>query len=280
MALAIIAHGVLVAVLTIGVQWKRTLPPVTAQAELWASIPQTAAPAEPVEELTQPEPVKPVETPAPPVKQVADADIALAKEKARKEKEQERQQKLALEKQEQDKRAKELEAKEKLQKEKADKAAKDKKLEEQRAKDVKDAALAKDKEAKAKAEAKARDLEHQKTVQRMLQLANAASTSSDPNGSGSAAKSAGPSASYAGRIKAILRRNTTFTESLVGNPSTEAEVRTLSDGTIMSVKIIKSSGVKSWDDAVINAINKTETLPRDVDGRVPPVLIIIHTPKD
>lgn len=287
--LAILAHGLLVAVLTIGVQWKRTTPPVTLEAEIWSSVPQSAAPAALPEE-PPPEPIKPANEqpkpaePPPPVvtpKQTSDADIAIAKEKARKEKEKEleRQQKLELEKREQDKRARELEAKEK-----ADKAAKDKKLEEQKVKDAqaaKEAAQAKDKDAaKAKAEAKAREEERQKFIKRMQQQAGASTDSADANGTGTAAKSSGPSAGYAGRIKALLRRNTTYTETINGNPSAEAEVRTQLDGTIISAKIIKSSGVKSWDEAVLNAINKTETLPRDVDGRVPPVLIIIHSPKD
>lgn len=292
--LAILAHGLLVAVLTIGVQWKRTTPPVTLEAEIWSSVPQSAAPAalpeEPPPEPAKPnnEQPKPAEPPPPVVtpKQTSDADIAIAKEKARKDKEKEleRQQKLELEKREQDKRARELEAKEKLLKEKADKAAKDKKLEEQKAKDAqaaKEAAQAKDKDAaKAKAEAKAREEERQKFIKRMQQQAGASTDSTDANGTGTAAKSSGPSAGYAGRIKALLRRNTTYTETINGNPSAEAEVRTQLDGTIISAKIIKTSGVKSWDEAVLNAINKTETLPRDVDGRVPPVLIIIHSPKD
>jgi len=57
------------------------------------------------------------------------------------------------------------------------------------------------------------------------------------------------------------------------------EVRTSPDGTIIARKIIKSSGVKAWDEAVLKAIDKTEVLPRDTDGRVPPALIIEFRPK-
>ena len=39
-------------------------------------------------------------------------------------------------------------------------------------------------------------------------------------------------------------------------------------------------GGKSWDDAVLNAIDKTETLPADTDGRVPGQLILVFRPKD
>jgi colicin import membrane protein len=52
------------------------------------------------------------------------------------------------------------------------------------------------------------------------------------------------------------------------------------DGSILSLKLLHSSGHKSWDDAVIKALEKTEKLPRDLDGRVPSVLVISFRPKD
>jgi TonB family protein len=52
------------------------------------------------------------------------------------------------------------------------------------------------------------------------------------------------------------------------------------DGTIVGVKVVRSSGFKSWDDAVVKALTKTETLPRDTDGRVPATLVISFRPKD
>ena len=52
------------------------------------------------------------------------------------------------------------------------------------------------------------------------------------------------------------------------------------DGTIVGTRILHSSGNKAWDDAVIRALQRTETLPRDVDGRVPSSLVIGFRPKD
>jgi colicin import membrane protein len=60
----------------------------------------------------------------------------------------------------------------------------------------------------------------------------------------------------------------------------EVEVRTSPDGTIVGRKLLKSSGVAAWDDAVLKAIDKTEVLPRDVDGRVPANLVIGFRPLD
>jgi colicin import membrane protein len=65
-----------------------------------------------------------------------------------------------------------------------------------------------------------------------------------------------------------------------GNPGAEVEVRADANGTIISRKLLKSSGIKAWDEAVLKAIDKTETLPRDIDGRVPSHLEFTFRPKD
>jgi colicin import membrane protein len=101
-----------------------------------------------------------------------------------------------------------------------------------------------------------------------------------PNSSGTAAQSAGPSAGYAGRIKARIKPNITLTETLTGNPLAEVEVRTAPDGLILSRRLLKKSGDEAWDAAVLRAIDKTERLPRDEDGRVPPVFVISFRPND
>ena len=57
-------------------------------------------------------------------------------------------------------------------------------------------------------------------------------------------------------------------------------MRSALDGTIMSQRLVKTSGNKAWDDAVIKAIVRTESMPRDTDGRVPPVMILEFRPRD
>jgi colicin import membrane protein len=89
-----------------------------------------------------------------------------------------------------------------------------------------------------------------------------------------------PSGTYGGRVAARVKPNIVFGEEIVGNPIAEVEVRTSPDGTIVSQRIVKSSGVRSWDEAVLKAVIKTEVLPRDIDGRVPSSLIISFRPKD
>ncbi len=305
LVLALLAHGALVAVLAIGVAWKRELPPTTVEAELWSAIPQEAAPPPPPEELPpepEPTPTPPVK-PAPPVQAVekqtqpdtpSKADIALAKEKERrleeqKAKEQEAQQ--AQERKAREKRQQELAAKDKLEKEKAAQARLKEQQEKEKALKDKAAREAKDKAEKAKAadaakqkaeraakeEAKRADELRQQQLNRLTGLAGA-SGSGSATSTGTAAKSSGPGAGYSGRIQAAVKPNITFTDTIVGNPKTEIEVSLSASGEILSKRIIKRSGNKAWDDAAENAIDKTRKLPLD-DGKVWSPMIIVISPQ-
>nr|WP_315495283.1 cell envelope integrity protein TolA [uncultured Rhodoferax sp.] len=294
--LALVAHLALVAVLAIGVAWKRETPPATMEAELWATVPQEAAalPPEPEPEPEPPEPapepplpVRPAPPPAPPVVDTPKAaDIALAKEKekARLQKEKELQQA----KLEQERKAQQ----DKLQREKqaANKLAAEKLRKEQDAKAAREKAekLAKaEKTDKAKADAlakqkatKAAELAAQKNrddqLKRMAALAGGETTGS--GGAGSAAKSAGPGASYFGRVAARIKPNVTYTDIISGNPITEIEVSLSPSGDILSRRISKRSGNTAWDNAALNAIDKTEKLPLD-NGKVWSPLVIVLSPQ-
>ena len=134
------------------------------------------------------------------------------------------------------------------------------------------AAAAKQKQA-AEAAAAAEKQRQAAIQQRIMSMAGAAGS-----GSSGAAKASGPSAGYAGRVRAKVLPNVVFTDEISGNPKAEVEVTTTSDGTIMSQRLAKSSGNKAWDDAVIKAIVRTGSLPRDVDGRVPTPMIIEFRP--
>ena len=100
-----------------------------------------------------------------------------------------------------------------------------------------------------------------------------AGASDDPAATGTAARTSGPSAGYAGRIKARIKPNIVLTDDVAGNPLATVEVRLAPDGTIVGRKLVKSSGSPAWDEAVLRAIDRTEVLPRDIDGRVPPSIV-------
>ena len=107
-----------------------------------------------------------------------------------------------------------------------------------------------------------------------------AGATGDENATGTAKVSSGPSSSYGGKVRAKVKPNIVFTDAIDGNPKAEVEVRSALDGTIMSQRLVKTSGNKAWDDAVIKAIVRTESMPRDTDGRVPPVMILEFRPRD
>ena len=262
LGLAVLAHVFLLAALTWGVHWKREAASVTVEAELWSALPQQAAPK--LVEVPPPAAREPVAAPVSPPPQaqpkLPEVDIALAREKLKKQQELEKlkQEKLLLEK-------KRLQDKRELDKKTAD----DKKKSEQEAKR---------KEAlQAEQETKKLEAQRQANLKRMAGLAGATGA---PTSTGTAQQSSGPSAGYAGRIRARIKPNIVYVDEIAGNPTAEVEVRTAPDGTMMPPKLLKSSGVKSWDDAVLKAIEKTAVLPRDVDGRVPPILEISFRPKD
>lgn len=99
-------------------------------------------------------------------------------------------------------------------------------------------------------------------------------------GSGAAARDAGPSQAYAARLTAAVRPNIVFTGQLPGNPEAEVDVRVTPGGSILSRRLVRSSGHPEWDEAVLRAIDRTAVLPRDTDGRVPPRLTLVFRPRD
>lgn len=311
MVLALLAHGLLLIALTWGVHWQRDVQVASYEAELWSAVPTEAAPAlveaappEPPPPLPPvPEPLpKPVPKPVPappepkpvPTPKLPEVDIALQQEKQRLKKQQEQKQeeqrqeklkaeKLKLEKIKQEKAELETAKLNKLKQERLkqeqlkqeqlrQEQLKQEKLKQAQADEAQKAAADKQ---QAALDAKQREAQRQKNLARIAGLAGA---TGGPTATGTALKSAGPSPGYAGRIRGRIKPNIVFTEEVHGNPTAEVEVLTAPDGTIISSKLIKSSGLKSWDDAVLKAIDKTEKLPPDTDGRVPDKLLLVFKP--
>lgn len=303
-ALALLVHALLIAALTWGVSWKRSDTSTGYEAELWAAVPRQAAPRlaeappEPTPEVAKPPPPpekteKPeVKAPAPPPPPpTPDADIALEQEKKR----QQLAQKLALEslqkeaeaKKQKERKAQEAQAKRVAQaeavKEAAKEAAKEATKEEARqaAKEAKEAQkLQAQKAAQQLARQQERDKQAEAASQKqreenLSRLKGMAGANGSANDTGTAQKSAGPSASYGGVLRAAIRPNVVFTEEIVGNPVATVEVRVTSDGTVISQRLVKSSGNKNWDDAAVNAIIRTRVMPKDVDGRIPDTILLI-----
>ena len=287
LGLAILAHVLLLGALGWGVSWRQQADPLTVEAELWSAIPHQAAPRlqappppPPPQPQPQPEP-RPAPPPPPPPVDTAqrDADIALERQKK------EAEAKAAQLKAEQDqKRRQKLEAekKEALQREREQKRLAAEKAEQERQKKTAEARAANEKEAartKEEAARAERELKAQREAN-LRRIAGLAGATGAESSKGSAERSSGPSASYAGKVAARVKPNIVFTDDIAGNPMADVEVRAAPDGTIQSTRLLKSSGIKAWDEAVLKAIVKTEKLPLDTDGRAPSTLIIGFRPKD
>jgi len=174
-------------------------------------------------------------------------------------------------------KAREKAAREKAEREKAEreKAMAEAARQEKLAKEA-EARRAKDAAERAQREEVALAAQREAYLKRIQGQAGATGA---PDSTGTAAQSSGPSANYAGRIRARIKPNIVLTDNVPGNPVATVEVRCAADGTIVSRKLVKSSGSALWDETVLRAIDRTETLPRDVDGRVPSTVIIVFNPR-
>jgi colicin import membrane protein len=251
-ALALAVHAALVVALAAAVNWRTRATEVVASAELWAALPQMAAPAPAAPPLPAPPAPPPVQSPAPaiaapappPQETRARPDIALERERER------------------------TKERERIEREAA--AARDK----AKAADAAKAKAAAADTAKAAAAAEARlAAQRAENLRRMIGQAGGP-TASSPNSVGSASRDAAPSSSYIAKLVATIRTNIVYTGSPPGNPTAEVEVRAGPSGTILSRRLVKPSGVAEWDEAVLRAVDRTAALPRDSDGRVPPVLLV------
>ena len=179
---------------------------------------------------------------------------------------------------------------------KADEAKRRKELEEAKAAEEKrqrdmEAAKAEEEQRQKAAEAaKKLEAERQREEQaqseklrkeareRALKLAGAPVGNGNPNATGTAAQSAGPSADYGAKVRAAIKPNISSIKELSPDLSAEYLVHTDASGRVISAKLTKRSGDAYWDEAALNAILKTDRLPVDKDGRVPSPMTIILRP--
>jgi colicin import membrane protein len=243
--LALIVHALLIVALAWSVNW-RTREPEGIVAELWSALPQAAAPraAPPEPAVVAPQPAPAPAQPSPAAR--AEAQIAVERAEAARRAEAAKRDEARREEAE---RERQRLADEQVEKKKlAEKARQD---------EARQAAI------------------REANLRRMMSQAG---TSEDPAAAGTAPRTSGPSASYAGRIKARIKPNIVLTGSVSGNPLASVDLRLAPDGTIVGRKLVKSSGSPVWDETVLRAIDKTEVLPRDVDGRVPASMTIDFRP--
>lgn len=319
-ALAAAMHAGLLAFLFIGVNWQNTAPVAVEAEVWDMKTQAAAPPAPPPPEVAEPEPAPaPVPAPAPtptatpkaaeppPVaKPVAPKppDIALEREKRKAE-----QRKLLEEEKREEKKleeaklAKELKAQkkseqlaEKKAQELADKKAQeladkkaaeaDKKLADKKAAEA-DKKLAEkkladklkaDKLAKAKSEAAEQAKLDKVRADEMRRITAGAGTS------GEAAKSTSShiDSGYLASITSKIKSTTSYAGStdVAGNPKAVFKVEELPTGEIISIRLVKSSGIAAFDEAVERGINKASPLPKKKDGTVARTVEVAFSMKD
>jgi colicin import membrane protein len=279
-ALAAAMHAGLVAFLFIGVNWQNT-EPVAVEAEVWDMKTQAAAPpAPPPQEAVEPEPAPPEPAPKavePPVEQPVTPkppDIALEKRKAEKRRLEE--ERLEEQREEEKARKKAEKLAEKKAQEAAEKKAQelaDKKLEEKKLADKVKA----DKLAKAKQAAADQARLDKLRAEEMKRITGAGV-------SGAAAKSTAPriDSGYLASIRGKVKSTTSYAgdTDVAGNPTAEFRIEQLPTGEIISARLVKSSGIPSFDDAVEKGIVKASPLPKKKDGTVERTLVIAFKMKD
>ena len=231
--LAITVHVALFTVLFFGIRWKtKQADPV--MAELWSQLPaveqpRVEPPPPPPRVEPKPPPPKPEPAPEPKVepKPEPKPDIALEQERKKKEEAEKKKREEAEKKKQDELRAKE--EKERREKEVAEK----RRLEDETRKRMQD------------------------QLNRELAAAPKAPATAPPVAGDPAAL-----ASWQNQIQAKIRSNIVLPPDLAGNPQAEFDVALLPTGEVLSVKLARSSGNRTLDDAWERAILKSSPLPR------------------
>jgi colicin import membrane protein len=234
LALAVFVHALLAGLLFLGVQWKSQAPSAVS-VEVWQGPPAPVAsrpkPVPPPPE-PRPDPVPeppPLPPPPPPPKPDAepvpppDPDIAI-KERLEKE----RQEKERLEKERQEKERQEKERREKERKEELRKQAE-------------------------------REAQRQRAMQDMI--AGAGAEIRERQAQQAAAARERARNAYIARIRAKIKGNTVLPPSVKGNPEAVFRVTQLPTGEIIDVKLVKSSGNGTLDEAFERGLWKSTPLP-------------------
>lgn len=124
--------------------------------------------------------------------------------------------------------------------------------------------------------------QRQSELARLQAMANSAPTTGGAGNRAGTGAGAGGNASpgYADRVRRRVKPNIIFTEEIAGNPAAVVAVRMAPDGSLLSVRLAKSSGNAGWDNAVLRAVERSDPLPRDENGVAPPGVNITFMPRE
>jgi colicin import membrane protein len=131
-------------------------------------------------------------------------------------------------------------------------------------------------------ESKASEKTREDALKKIMASASAGGNTSDKSADKAGSAGSYVDASYISRLKNMIRSNTVFQtpENMNGNPRAEFIVTLMPDCSVAGVRLKKSSGLKTWDDAAERALSRTTNFPRPPSGACVPSMEITHAPKD
>ncbi|MFM0308990.1 cell envelope integrity protein TolA [Paraburkholderia sp. RL17-383-BIF-A] len=137
-------------------------------------------------------------------------------------------------------------------------------------------------QADAAAQAKKLDAERRARLAQMQGLATGGtgSTTSDglgKNGTGSGSGGTATSPGYSDKVRRAVRPNITWGGETSGL-ETVVSVRCSPTGTLLGATISRSSGNAAWDDAALRAVQRTDPMPQDINGKTPTSFLITLRP--
>ena len=226
---SLIAHLGLLAFLVIGISWNNSTPS-GVEVELWDSVPQVQS------------------TPEPEVKTVAKeeaADIAVKKKKVEKEP---------------------------PKKEAAKETPKIVKPPPPKEKEKEQPKKAETPKALSPAEMKANAAAEKVRADQLARLRAAAGAEGGSGGTVGSGVGSGGNAPPGWTDKVIKKVKPLIVfnaESVSCNPAAVIQVNLAPDGAILSTSVLSSSGNPSWDRAVLLALSRAESLPKDDNGKIP-----------
>lgn len=236
--LALLMHALLLAAMTLAVQW-RTQPQAPIVAELWSAMPPPMV----ADVAPQPPPPRPVPQTQPQPEPERPADIALEQKRPPP-----RQQETKAERKRDEKMPEPKKAEAKKTEAKKDEAKKD------------------DRKSEARPPT---DLE------RIMAQANAQAqpTAGAPSGAAAAGASStvrGADATYAAQVIGCIRPHIAFAvpEGTSASVYADFRVELLPDGSVASVRLVRPSGLANYDAAAERAIRRCDPFPRKREGGI------------
>jgi colicin import membrane protein len=259
--LSLAAHSLLVLMFTVGLNWRTSSTPAGVEVELWdAPVPTRQIEPEPMVE-------KPI------INKDDKAEIVTKKKKEEPKPEKPKVEKkpttppLTL-------KPIEKPIEKPKQKPEPPKVEPSKLKDSPKAKPTSDPA----KEAKANADAEKDRLDRIEKLRAQAGAEGGGSGGSVGSGVGSGGNDA---PGFADKVRKFIKPKITFNPAgVVGNPAVTIQVELAPDGRIMNQKMVKSSGLSEWDNAVLRALEFAGSLPKDDNGSVPRQIQLIFRPKD